>query len=87
MPDSQERILLVDDERAIVDAATTGLTRAGYQVKGTQSPHEAIDLAPVLWAAVKSVRLGKSVVLIATAISILLRSDARPIPRHLVSRP
>lgn len=46
MPDSgQERILLVDDERAIVDAATTGLMRAGYQVTGTQSPHEAIDLA------------------------------------------
>jgi DNA-binding NtrC family response regulator len=46
LPDSgQERILLVDDERAIVDAATTGLTRAGYYVRGTQSPHEAIDLA------------------------------------------
>ena len=45
MPDSQDRILLVDDERAIVDAATTGLTRAGYYVRGTQSPHEAIDLA------------------------------------------
>lgn len=47
MPDSTqpERILLVDDERAIVDAASTGLTRAGYSVRGTTSPHEAIDLA------------------------------------------
>lgn len=47
MADAQqsERILLVDDERAIVDACTMGLGRAGYHVAATTSPHEAIELA------------------------------------------
>ena len=47
MPDAgtSERILLVDDEPAIVDACTMGLTRSGYFVRGTTSPHEAIELA------------------------------------------
>ena len=40
-----ERILLVDDERPIVDACSMGLKRAGYQVSGTTNPHDAIDLA------------------------------------------
>jgi len=40
-----ERILLVDDEPTIVDACTMGLTRSGYVVRGTTSPHEAIELA------------------------------------------
>jgi len=40
-----ERILLVDDEPAIVAAATTGLERAGYAVRGTTDPHQAIDFA------------------------------------------
>lgn len=40
-----ERILLVDDERTIVDAGTISLTRAGYYVRSTVEPHEAINLA------------------------------------------
>jgi response regulator RpfG family c-di-GMP phosphodiesterase len=40
-----DRILLVDDERPIVDAATTSLRRAGYFVASTTSPHEAIEMA------------------------------------------
>jgi response regulator RpfG family c-di-GMP phosphodiesterase len=44
-PGAGERILLVDDERPIVDACTMGLKRAGYEVRGTTSPHEAIDMA------------------------------------------
>jgi len=40
-----ERILLVDDERPIVDACTMGLSRAGYEVRATTNPHEAIEIA------------------------------------------
>ncbi|MBM2810142.1 MAG: response regulator receiver modulated metal dependent phosphohydrolase [Chloroflexi bacterium] len=40
-----ERILLVDDERAIVDAATAVLTRAGFSVTATTSPQDAIEHA------------------------------------------
>lgn len=40
-----DRILLVDDERPIVDAAATSLRRAGYVVAATTSPHEAIEMA------------------------------------------
>jgi response regulator RpfG family c-di-GMP phosphodiesterase len=41
----QERILLVDDQPAILDAAAMALTRGGYQVRTTTSPEQAIDLA------------------------------------------
>lgn len=40
-----ERILLVDDEPAILDACNIVLTRAGYRVRNTTSPHEAIEFA------------------------------------------
>lgn len=40
-----DRILLVDDERAIVDGCLMTLSRAGYRVSATSSPHEAIELA------------------------------------------
>jgi putative nucleotidyltransferase with HDIG domain len=42
---SAERILLVDDERTIVDAGTIGLTRAGYLVRATTVANEAINIA------------------------------------------
>jgi response regulator RpfG family c-di-GMP phosphodiesterase len=47
LPDrnAAERVLLVDDERPIVDACTMGLNRAGYDVRATTSPHEAIEIA------------------------------------------
>jgi len=38
-------VLLVDDERAIVDSCTMGLSRSGYRVSATTSPHEAIEMA------------------------------------------
>ncbi|HZT07490.1 MAG TPA: HD domain-containing phosphohydrolase [Chloroflexota bacterium] len=47
MPDQThaERVLLVDDERAIVDSCTMGLSRSGYRVSATTSPHEGIEMA------------------------------------------
>ncbi|MEA2639740.1 MAG: hypothetical protein QOF51_1134 [Chloroflexota bacterium] len=39
------RVLLVDDEQALIAAASTGLIRAGYQVRATTDPHQAIDFA------------------------------------------
>lgn len=42
---SAERILLVDDERTILDAGAITLTRSGYLVSASADPHEAISLA------------------------------------------
>lgn len=44
-PPEGDRILLVDDERAIADGCVMTLTRAGYRISATTSPHEAIEFA------------------------------------------
>lgn len=39
-----QRILVVDDERPVLDAATRALQRRGYDVCSTERPEEALDL-------------------------------------------
>ncbi|RJX29303.1 MAG: PAS domain S-box protein [Desulfarculus sp.] len=43
-PGGQERILLVDDEQALVDLGRSFLERLGYRVTGTTSSRQALEL-------------------------------------------
>lgn len=43
-PGGRERILLVDDERALIHMGTQMLSRLGYQVTACQDPLQALDL-------------------------------------------
>jgi signal transduction histidine kinase/CheY-like chemotaxis protein len=57
LPGEKGRVLVVDDERALVDMLTTGLERLGYAVTGANDPRaalEAFKAAPGAWLAVIS---------------------------------
>jgi two-component system, response regulator PdtaR len=41
----QRHILVVDDDRLVLAALCEGLRSAGYQVTGTASPHDALNIA------------------------------------------